>query len=134
MSACDTCRDPGACCRYFHVSRSFKPEQTKDEVRDLLRQGVDGFGLDCEPLPFEPVRPASWYAWHEPGAVPSEPEVEVVEWSVTCHRLVMGRCAIYGARPALCRDFEPGSNVLCVEAEVPPDLITLLERKSEPGG
>lgn len=127
MSACDTCRDPGACCQNFHVSRSFKPEQTKDEVRELLRKGEDGFGMPCDPLPFEPIRPACWYAYEGDDAA----EPQWVEWTVSCPHLALGRCSIYEARPTLCRDFEPLSNVLCVEAPVPVHLITLVERKTE---
>ena len=41
-------------------------------------------------------------------------------WKLWCVNLTSeGRCGDYDHRPALCRDFEPGQNSLCVKWEPP---------------
>lgn len=130
MSACDTCRLPGACCVYFWHHRLYHPDQTRDEVRALMRKGEDGFGHECEPVPFDPIRPGGWYA-HDGDAEPG-----AVMWIVSCPKLIpeIGRCSIYDARPEVCRDFEPGSNQLCVEYVPKPEDFMPFEKKDEDGG
>jgi Fe-S-cluster containining protein len=58
-------------------------------------------------LPFDPLGP---------GMLHRSPEGEpVLIWMFACRELTpTGRCGIYGARPAICRTYEPASDALCV--------------------
>ena len=109
MSICDSCRDPGACCREFMLSRKFRPGTPIEEVAKLTREGSDGW----ERLPFVPL--------HEVGQDPEKKdEDEYVNWTFNCPKLGKdGRCTIYESRPEVCRNYEPKSTILCVEFEDP---------------
>lgn len=122
MSTCDSCRDPGHCCRSFRVDRHFKPETTRAEVTEHLRNGTDDFseGTTYEVLPFDPqIRNGGFYAW------PNEEVPHSVMWTFSCPKLgADGRCTIYDTRPELCQTFEPKSVALCIEYDVKPEDIT----------
>lgn len=90
MSLCDTCRDPGACCRTFTLwTEGPRPYTHKEAEQAIIR----------EDLPF--------YMKSKKGA-----KINVVGCS---HISATGRCNIYEDRPALCRDFAAGVDALCVE-------------------
>ena len=62
---------------------------------------------DNEPdrLPYELLRPLE----------DCHPDADgKVEWRFTCPALgADGRCTIYESRPAVCREYEPGQDILC---------------------
>lgn len=88
---CDTCPAPGTCCRAFHPGpggAAWKGLTSLEVMAGLADMG----------LPFAPLYQ------HANGA-----------WLFWCPNLGRdGRCRDYENRPATCRDFEPGSDVLCV--------------------
>jgi Fe-S-cluster containining protein len=102
MSLCETCREPGHCCKAFNLTGTGDHHVTfwDDDVPHFDRfpfvplyrigQGTVEFGPEAG-------RTYSWWRWG-------------------CPKLgADGRCTIYDTRPQLCRDFEPGSNPLCIE-------------------
>lgn len=97
MSLCDVCRNPGVCCKR------------------LMLGGVTekAFPTKLDALVIAAARP------FESTGLPFLP-VTVIEghWLFTCPVLdwETGRCSDYENRPALCRNFEPGSDPLCAEA------------------
>lgn len=104
MSSCDACIRPGACCSGFVVSDTrgaitFWDTDTRQQMRDAMA----GRGL-----PFLPIAALSTHTDAESGRTYSK-------WSMGCPRLGGdGRCTDYENRPQLCRDFEVGSDTLCV--------------------
>lgn len=116
-SPCDSCRDPGACCRAFTVNIDFPVGMERDEVREHVRKGTDPFGgrRRHEKLPhFEPLRPSRWWA----GNGARRPER--VNWMFDCAALGPdGRCTVYDDRPDVCRAYEPKSDPMCVEFDGP---------------
>lgn len=120
MSACDSCRDPGHCCRSFHVPRHFKLEDTRKEVLAMMRAGLDGFGRNCEQVPFIPLTRRHFYG------VEGATEPYSVTWTFSCPKLGEdGRCSIYETRPGACRRYEPKSDGLCVERDPMLDEIQI---------
>lgn len=103
MSLCDTCAQPGHCCRKFDLGTS-RGEVLVPEYEDPATV-LDWF--TSEPLPFEPLERK------KAGEGAST-------WWWTCPKVTAeGRCSIYADRPQLCRQFEAGSDPLCVH-HVPP--------------
>src|SRR4051812_19585293 len=97
-SLCDSCRAPGACCRAVTL--------TGDD--GALGPGASGLELTAlmamSWLPFAPLL--------------RHPDGVMVFW---CSNLAEdGRCADYGHRPDLCRDYAEGSGVICVESPDSP--------------
>ena len=123
MSICDSCRDPGHCCRSFRVSRYFKPETTRAEVKEHLLNGTDDFdeGTIYEVLPFDPlIRNGGFFAY------PNEVVPQSIQWSFSCPKLGEdGRCTIYDKRPQLCRSYEAKSDLICIETEVKTEDIEI---------
>lgn len=106
MSICDTCKDPGACCRGLQVSHLFDEKDTRKEVLEWLKAN------ELEML--DPMRPAVYYAtWGSSKVVKKK-------WSFSCKALGEdGRCTIYENRPEMCREYAPQSDPLCVHYEGP---------------
>lgn len=103
MSLCDTCMDPGRCCRWMSLSggppdprtgkRIGEPMSLEDAEHMAMRFG----------LPF----------------MPGEQD-ETGRWRYTCTALGDdGRCQVYETRPKLCRDYAAGSDGLCVHYWAP---------------
>lgn len=103
MSLCDTCAQPGHCCRKFDLSSS------RGEV--------------LVPEYEEPTNILSWVSSEDLPFVPLERKVagaEASTWWWTCPKLTSeGRCSIYDERPGICRQFEAGSDPLCVHYVAP---------------
>lgn len=102
MSLCDKCYAPGACCKRFKLScASGQPVTfwTDEPIEDQLR---------AKGLPFEPVEQLG--EWTDPD---SGRMYAAFEYNCPLLRLD-GRCGDYENRPNLCRQFEPGSDTLCV--------------------
>lgn len=104
MSLCDTCRDPGACCRrmsFFSAQNGKMVEKTfwdLDHVLETLRQN----DLPMVPLSTEIHLTLAGN--------------DFISCLFTCGKLTSrGRCSIYETRPQMCRDFKPGSGPPCVE-------------------
>lgn len=100
MSLCDSCFAPGACCKGFILNTwwAHAPDLTKLEVLARLAC-ADPMEDPRVGLPFIPV---------ERRAVDGY-------WTFECVLIgADGRCTEYETRPQLCRDFEPGSDRLCV--------------------
>lgn len=97
MSLCDTCRQPGACCRGLVLNIPFSSDNWMAEAAEKMAR----FGLSF----FVPVRSV---------ASVDAPDKAMVLFD--CTRLgADGRCSDYDGRPTLCRDYEAGSDPLCVE-------------------
>ena len=114
-SACDTCRDPGYCCRNFTLNVVFPAEMPRAEVQKHIDEGTDPWDgpdyADGEPTPFmHPIRISSRYI-HK-----GEKKPHGVTWGFSCDRLGHdGRCMQYEDRPQVCRGYEPKSDLLCIE-------------------
>lgn len=104
MSLCDTCRDPGHCCRGFNLSGNDGQVTFWDDAPPSLESGfpfVPLHRIDQWTVEFGPDTGRTYSAWR---------------WA--CSKLgADGRCTIYADRPTLCRDYEAGSDPLCVEFE-----------------
>jgi len=117
MSLCDTCRDPGVCCRGMSLNIVYPPEMTRKEVAEHTHAGTNPYSeKKSEPLPsFNPIRPSGRYISR------GQRKPDSVRWLYSCTNLdeETGRCNDYENRPKLCRDFEPASNPLCVHYDGP---------------
>lgn len=94
MSACDTCSDPGYCCKRLMLGGV-----TEENYPTKLEALICAASWPFEPLglPFLPVAVLQGY------------------WLFTCPVLdwESGRCSNYENRPTLCREYEPLSDPLC---------------------
>lgn len=104
MSLCDTCAEPGKCCRYFNLQGgNFGRGETAIEVLARLATIVtdpDSAHITETGqigLPFLPLfrrQDGIWLLW--------------------CPRLTReGRCGDYEHRPGLCKDYQPLDDWLC---------------------
>jgi Fe-S-cluster containining protein len=138
VSLCDTCKDPGFCCREIPLVYKRSPV--------LFRHGTSAEQMTqfakVAKLPFLPLRPFFCIKMKPERAAQAEidgahgamfgyavddlaghgePHVVAQTWMWRCpHLTPAGRCGIYETRPALCRAFEPGKDKLCVHYS-PPD-------------
>ncbi len=95
-SPCDTCPDPGACCRGFQLSIDFPVDAHVFDVEERMRS--DG-------MPFLPL---------EPSTYKDGPE-GTKRWLFSCPELNPdGRCGIVDDRTKCCRDYRPAEDGLCV--------------------
>lgn len=107
LPMCEVCSDPGKCCRRLHL----------DGPRDLYFWKYLGTPLYALVkmaemwLPFLPIEPLEYEVEPSEGGAKQQAR----SFFYSCVELrPNGRCGIYEDRPQLCRDFEPGSNPLCV--------------------
>jgi Fe-S-cluster containining protein len=112
VSLCDTCRQPGACCRGFSLNRiSDGDHLTLWDDEDPLKAVHPHIESEA---PFHPVERLGQWTDAESGRTYSS-------WKWSCSALGEdGRCTMYDNRPDLCRRYEAGSSPLCV-MYVPPD-------------
>lgn len=101
-SLCDRCAVPGRCCSGFNLNGgAYGAHHSELDVLLLMATSwtkVWELGIDQYGLPFMPL-------WRKPSGV----------WLFWCPLLTRdGRCGDYDHRPAVCRDFEAGSDSLCV--------------------
>ena len=112
-SACDTCRDPGYCCRGVPISTVFPAGMPRDKVNQHIAEGTDpfGYGVESEPTPmFDAIRVVARYI-HRGQTKP-----DGVTWTFSCQWLGGdGRCMNYENRPGLCRTYSPKIDPLCIE-------------------
>lgn len=96
MSICDTCREPGKCCKRLMLGGV---TQEKFPTLKDAREIAANWPFEPAGLPFYPMRVVEGY------------------WLFTCGRFDWdtGRCKDYENRPALCRNYEPKSDALCAE-------------------
>lgn len=99
MSGCETCIRPGACCSGFVLS--FRYQTTGLEMlAELAKQW----------MPFAPL-------YRAPDR----------DWKWWCPLLgADGWCTDYDNRPYTCREFEPGSDPLCVHHVEPKGCLDML--------
>ena len=112
MSACDTCKQPGACCTRMHL----RSEGDSDVALS--------FWADDLPMLRGLIRMAEWGLPFIPYAVAQEfSDKDGRKYQRLQYRCVDlgsdGRCMNYEHRPQLCRDYEPLSDPLCVMYEPP---------------
>jgi len=112
MSLCDTCREPGACCKGLAINIRFPIEMPPDQVQKHVAEGTPTYegGPNHQPVPtFVPINRATYL---DDG----ELEPKYCTWRFNCTALdeETGRCNIYRDRPQVCRDFEAGSDPICV--------------------
>ncbi len=100
--SCDSCSDPGRCCRQFYLAtrENGTAEVRTGTTRDEARRQMEAKGWPFEPLDHRPFEmDGQW----------------IDAWTFFCTKLLPnGRCGVYEDRPQLCRDYEPGSDALCV--------------------
>lgn len=112
-SACDTCRDPGYCCRNFTIGTVFPAKMHRDEVDKHIAEGTCPWTgePDGEKTPFmHPMRITSRYIYR------GQRKPHGVKWGFECDRLGKdGRCMQYEDRPPMCRNYEPKEDLLCIE-------------------
>jgi Fe-S-cluster containining protein len=103
-SLCETCTDPGRCCRRFSLNIGwFSKANWKQEAEKALEQYN---------VPF--------YA----ESIYKEEAEMVVPW-FSCTKLGGdGRCTIYDERPHVCRTYKPGSDELCAMHKTEPGSTT----------
>lgn len=106
MSVCDTCPQPGHCCRSIVLGGgSFaKHCTTADEFDAYMRDcnaGVADIHPIGPPMPFRPL-------FRRSDGV----------WALWCPNLSpAGRCLDYENRPFCCSHYEPKTDALCVLTE-----------------
>jgi len=94
---CETCIDPGHCCRDLHLTGGSVVDPTDRADVPMSFEAAEHFAMRSR-LPFRPFRQ------HEDGT-----------WRWWCTALGPdGRCTVYETRPQLCRDYRAGSDGLCV--------------------
>ena len=102
MSLCDSCREPGHCCKRLFLSRESSGPVTEWTPLHALAR------MAAEWLPF--ILQGERLAYQTPEGA------HYSHFAMTCPLLTSdGRCGDYEHRPQLCRDFEPGSTPLCIE-------------------
>lgn len=102
MSLCDTCSDPGSCCRGFRLHNK-GDEHTfwNDAQRDEWLKQFD--------LPFIAI---------ETFAFKTDEDKDYYAYKFGCSALTnMGRCGIYETRPDICRNYKEASDPMCVYFE-----------------
>ena len=109
MSMCDRCFAPGQCCRDLVLSRQDGHVVTSWADTDPAQSLADSIG----PHWFEPV--SVWGEWTVPEGADEDAGRTYRAHRWGCRALGPGgRCTVYDERPRLCRDFEAGSDPLCV--------------------
>lgn len=106
MSTCDTCHDPGACCKSFTLSiaRDWEEYAKTTPLHALVTMAVYW-------LPFSPK------------GIGTDPN-QRMRWS--CGLLdVNGRCSDYENRPELCHHYQAGDDGMCAEFIGPRELTEL---------
>lgn len=95
-SLCDTCSNPGSCCRGFMISSHWFPVDGWEELaKDFLHKNGVPF--------FQPIKAVT---------------IDKSRCKVACDCTLLdenGRCSDYENRPAVCRNYEPASDQLCCE-------------------
>lgn len=105
MSLCDKCYAPGQCCKSLHLAG--KDGEAKTYWVDEGDAGIIE-QLRAQGLPFVPLLELGRYVDAESGR-------EYADLLFNCPMVTpSGRCSIYDDRPALCRNYEPLSDPLCV--------------------
>lgn len=94
-SLCDVCTNPGHCCRHFGMS-----------LWETTIEGAEALFKDRD-YPFQVLAIDGPWTDEESGR-------EYGRFSCSCPKNEAGRCTIYEDRPALCREYEPASDRLCV--------------------
>lgn len=109
-SVCQTCINPGQCCRAFVPNVLFPAAMSRAEVMRHVQEGSNPYDGRYEPMPMlRPLRPAAHHAKsgaHKP---------ESVKWHFECTNLdpETGKCMDYENRPKMCRVYEPETDVMC---------------------
>lgn len=97
---CSICPDPGRCCRRFNFHHSFWVEDGFTVAQLKLRDAGVPFIIE------------DWLAKSK-----TEDGSEYASVVVHCPKVTAeGLCSIYDDRPDICRNFQPGSDRLCVFA------------------
>lgn len=101
-SLCDTCPEPGRCCKQFCLPAA--PSFWLKSWREDAQKWLDDNGL-----PFAPHS-------HSKRIVRDRESGDdyVLVWFGCNHLTPEGRCGMYETRPETCRIFEPASDSLCV--------------------
>lgn len=108
MSTCDRCFSPGQCCRDLILSTQEGVITSWDDT-DPRERVTEAIGEHW----FEPILVNG--TWTTPDDDPVHPGRSYSAYQWRCRALGPdGRCTVYERRPQLCRDFEAGSDPLCV--------------------
>ena len=106
-SLCDTCSDPGVCCKFFRLfgideeggemQPAFSPKLSAEDVTAILHAEYS--------LPFRAIA--------QVGKDARDPDL--VNWAYGCSLLdENGRCSDYVNRPEVCHSYTLGQDHLCV--------------------
>src|SRR4051794_11155545 len=111
MSWCDTCPKPGLCCKTLSLSwldddgKSHRYTVWDDESKVVAEM------LARRKLPFVPIEKRGICVDKNTGRTYSS-------YNYSCTKLQEdGRCGDNENRPQLCRDYQPGTDNLCVFAK-----------------
>lgn len=114
MSLCDTCAEPGRCCKSLQLGG----RDPKVGISTWAGPGEAEKQMAAFGLPFVAIEGRTegpWTVEHPDSPNCGRAYVQHV-WS--CPRLLpSGRCGAYEDRPTICRDFKAGSDPLCVYYE-----------------
>ena len=106
MSLCDTCIDPGVCCKNF-----FLIDPDAENSKTFWTKGINTVEtyLVEKAYPFIAIE-------HEVFTTDKNKEYAIYRFN--CLALThTGRCSIYKDRPDICKSLEPGGdNPLCVHS------------------
>lgn len=98
---CDTCPDPGYCCRGFKLNIPTRRDRWKADARVRLRKDNLPF------IPIEPIGPDHFQHF--------------THVKCSCPKLGPdGRCMDYANRPWLCREYQPYTDPNCILFVGPP--------------
>jgi Fe-S-cluster containining protein len=116
MSLCDTCTKPGACCRDIPIFApggwgNFYPQDWPENAAAQLETKMPSH-------PFIPLRLEMFPA--ERLSPDAKGPYGMGRWSCT-NLTAEGLCGDYENRPQLCRDYQAGSDRLCVMYVPPAD-------------
>lgn len=114
MSICDSCRDPGACCKGFTINREFPYFMPANEVEKHIHNGTDPW--DSTSAKNHPKHPY-FYPIHRNWlyCFKGQQKPHSARWTFNCTRLIQGRCTKYDERPEICKNYEPKHDLLCIE-------------------
>lgn len=104
MTACDTCPQPGHCCRSIRLNGgafAIDEDTIDGAIGAIAEVNIRRVGTTQKPIPFMPLFKMTG---------------ERKGWLWWCPNLSTktGRCDDYENRPEACTDYEPGHDGLCV--------------------
>jgi Fe-S-cluster containining protein len=113
-SICDTCVQPGTCCKDFGMP-GFENRPTRRLQKKVLRSLASALAEDGKAYRRGDGHPLEGDT-HYLAGLPFKPDKRIDDnWLYSCPHLGKdGRCKDYNNRPALCVSYQPRQDQLCV--------------------